>query len=97
MSMAQLDTLYAAAVAALDGGDYDTAITKAMALRVRLATTPNLSRNLSGGGSQSVTWGGAEGLDRFIAECRRAKASAAAARSGPFQQTKITYARPGCE
>jgi hypothetical protein len=94
MSIAQLDSLYAEAVAALDAGDYDTAIAKALALKVRLAATPNLSRSLAGGGQQSLAWGGAQGLDQFIAEVRKLKAQMLAERSGGIQQTKIIYARP---
>jgi outer membrane protein assembly factor BamD (BamD/ComL family) len=41
MSIAQLDTLYAAAVAAIDEADWSTAVAKLMAIQVRLATTPN--------------------------------------------------------
>lgn len=94
MSIAQIDALYAEAVAALDSGAYDTAIRKAQAVRIRLATTPNLSRSLAGGGSQSIAWASVAAIDQFIAECRKAKAAARAEAVGGLQQTKITYARP---
>lgn len=94
MSIAQLDALYAEAVAALDSGDYDTAIRKAQAVRIRLVTTPNLSRALGPGGSQSIAWASVTAIDQFIAECRKAKAMDLAESSGGIQQTKITYARP---
>ena len=94
MSIAQLDALYEAAVAAMDARDFSTAILKLMAIKARLATTPNLSKSLGGGGSSSITWNAAE-IDTLITECRKLKSETLAARSGPFQQTKIAYARPG--
>ncbi|HEX5102405.1 MAG TPA: hypothetical protein VFV87_01245, partial [Pirellulaceae bacterium] len=68
--MAQLEALYLAAVAALDAGDYDTAIVKAQACKVRLATTPNVDRSLGGGGRQQMQWTNAAALDSFIRECK---------------------------
>jgi len=94
MSIAQLDTLYDAAVAAMDAADYSTAVLKLMTIKARLATTPNLSKSLGGGGSASITWNATE-LDTLISQCKQLKAQARAASNGPFQQTKITYARPG--
>lgn len=92
MSIAQLDTLYTAAVAAIDAADWDTAIAKLMAVQARLATTPNLTRSLAGGGSQGLTWNPGQ-ISELIANCRRQKAAARHASVGPFQTTKITYAR----
>jgi hypothetical protein len=94
MSIAQLDTLYEAAVAAMDAGSFDTAILKLMAIKVRLATTPNLSKSLGGGGASSITWNAAE-IDTLIGQCHQMKALAAHATSGPFRQTKVAYARAG--
>jgi hypothetical protein len=94
MSLADLNTLYAAAASALDSGDYDTAIAKAMAIKLRLATTPNLTRALAGGGSQGMSFNPAE-LDSFIQQCRQLKAEAAHATAGPFRTTAIQYQRPG--
>lgn len=93
MSIAQLETLYQAAVDALDSGDYDTAIRKALALKARLATTANVTRNLAGGGSQGLTWGGAAELNEFIAQCRKLKAESVYGSAG-LQQIPITYKRP---
>lgn len=93
MSIAELNTLYAEVVAAIDAASYDTAIAKIMAMKARLATTPNLSRSLGGGGSQSVTWNATQ-LDSLIADCRKLKAAAAHASSGPFVQIPVTYQRP---
>jgi hypothetical protein len=95
MSIAQLDTLYAAAVTAMDAADFSTAILKLMAIKARLATTPNLNRSVAGGGSESITWNAAE-IDSLITQCRQLKAAASHATSGPFSQTKVTYARASC-
>lgn len=94
MSIAQLETLYEAAVAAMDAADYSAAILKLMAIKARLASTPNLSKSIGGGGSSSITWNAAE-IDSLITQCKQLKAQARTSTSGPFQQTKITYARPG--
>jgi hypothetical protein len=94
VSIAELNTLYEAAVAAIDNGSYDVAIAKIMAMKARLATTPNLSRNLGGGGSQSIAWNPSQ-LDSLIADCRKMKVAAAHAVSGPFVQIPVTYRR--CE
>lgn len=98
MSLADLESLYSQAVAALEAGDYDLAINKALACKMRLATTPNLSRILAGGGQQMMQWANAASLDQFIAQCRQMKATAIAASSrGPIQRTRIIYSRPDCE
>jgi len=91
MSIADLETLYEAAIAALDSGDYDTAIVKANALQLRLATMPSVTQRQGGRTEFTAEW-----IDRFIAQCRKLKSetAAAAATGGPFQVTKITYARP---
>ncbi len=93
MTIAQIESLYTEAIAALDAGDFDTAIRKAQAVKLRLATTPNLARSL-GGGNQSLAWAGPQAIDSFIADCRKAKAQALAESSGGIQQTKVTYVRP---
>jgi len=90
MSIAELNTLYAAAVAAIDAGSYDLAIIKLMAIKVRLATTPNITRSTGGAGSQSISWN-SETIDSLIAQCHQMK-SAVQSASG-LQQMKVTYAR----
>lgn len=92
MTLAELDTLYAAAAAALESQDYVTAITKAQQARLRLATTPNTAR-AAGGGSTSIAWPNLAAIDSFIADCRRAQQTSQAASGGPFQQTRIRYVR----
>jgi hypothetical protein len=94
MSVSQIEALYTAAVAALDSGDFDTAIRKALAAKARLALTPNVTRSLAGGGQQGLSWANAAALDKFVAECRNLKAQSLAESSGGIQQTKVTYARP---
>lgn len=93
MSIAQIESLYGEAVAALDAGDYQTAIRKAIACKARLATTPNISRSLAGGGQQGMSWANAAALDEFIKEARKLLAQDLAQSSGGLQQTKIIYAR----
>jgi hypothetical protein len=93
MSVAQLESLYSEAVAALESGDYDTAILKAMAIKARLGTTPNVLRSLGGGGQQQLQWANVAAMNSFIADCRSLKNQARAESLG-IQQTKITYARP---
>jgi hypothetical protein len=93
MTIAQLNTLYTEAVAAIDSGDYTTAIKKLMACKVRLATTPNLTRGLGGGGSTGMSWNPAQ-LESLIEDCRKLKAAALVnSTSGPIQATKVTYTR----
>ena len=94
MSIAELNTLYSAAATAMEAGDWDTAITKLMAMQARLASTPNLTRNLAGGGSQAIAWNGVN-ITELIGQCRinKAQALSAASASGPFQSTKVTYTR----
>ncbi len=91
MSIAELNTLYAAAVTAIDAADWDTAIHQLMAVKIRLATMPNLSRSLAGGGSQSITWNAAE-LDSLIAQCRQNKVAASHSSGGIFQASRVIYA-----
>jgi hypothetical protein len=95
MSIADLNTLYAAAVAASDAGDYDLAIGKGRAILARLATMGKIARTASGD-SQSMDFPGYEAIKAFIAECNQAKANAAltaASNSGVFRQSKIRYQR----
>lgn len=94
MSIAQLDALYQEAMQALDSGDYDTAINRALACKFRLATTPNVARAV-GSGSSSLAWANAVAIDSFVAEVRKLKIQANASTYG-IQQTKLTYARPSC-
>lgn len=93
MSIAQLEALYTNYAAARAAGSYDAAIGYLMDMKARLATTPNLSRNLGGGGSQSIAWNATQ-LDSLIADCRRMKIAATHATAGPFVQVPVTYQRP---
>jgi hypothetical protein len=96
MTVSDIETLYTEAIAAFDAGDYDLAIRKAASVKLRLATTPNLTRTFAGGGSQGIVWASAQAIDSFIRDCRSLKATAQSSSSsyGPFQQTKVTYKRP---
>ena len=66
-----LDTYMDAAIAALAGGDYATALQKALAAQGIIATLPKASRSGGpGGGEQSASWDAA-GIDNFVRNCRR--------------------------
>lgn len=95
MSTAQLETLYDAAIAAMESGDFSTAILKLMAIKTRLAITPNLEKSVGGNGTSSITWNATSvtEIDNLISQCRRLQSQAS--RSGVLQQTKVVYARPG--
>lgn len=94
MSQTQLDALYALYAAARAAGNYDAAIGYVMDMKARLATAPSrVSRSLGGTGNQAIEWSG-ELLDSLIADCRKLKAAAAQAKSGPFVMVPVTYARP---
>jgi hypothetical protein len=65
--VALLNSVMDEAIVAISGGDYATAIAKALAAQGLLATLPaNLSRSAGvGGGAQAVGWD-ASGIDSFI-------------------------------
>jgi len=94
MSVAEINSLYAAAIAGLEAGNYQLAIVKALACKMRLATTPNIARMLAGGGNEAMQWANAAAIDSFIAECKKLQSAAAAASNG-IQRTKLVYRRPG--
>ncbi|KKM81987.1 hypothetical protein LCGC14_1324150 [marine sediment metagenome] len=96
MSIATFNSLYTAAAAALDSGDYASAILAATKAQILLGTTPNLARSLGGqgDGNQSVTWNDGAAIERFIANCRQLQKAASVASGGVFAQSKVTYARP---
>jgi len=92
MSIADLETLYDAAVAADAAADYATAAQKARAILLRLVTTPNVTRSL-GAGSQALTFPGGETVEAFLNRVQRLSKAASVASGGPFAQSKVTYAR----
>lgn len=91
MSKSALDALYAAYQTALDGADYDTAIAKLMGMQALLASMPDVATGVGGGGN-STRFRDSQ-IDDLIKRCYQLKAEAQHAVSGPFQQTKVTYAR----
>lgn len=93
MSIAQFNSLYAAAVAAIDAGDYAAAITAATKAQLLLGTTPNLTRSL-GQGDQEITWNDGAAIARFIDDTRKLQRADNVGTSGPFGQSAVTYARP---
>lgn len=98
MAIATLDTLYNEAVAAIDAGDYSTAIQVALKAKLRLATTPDVTRSLGAGSNQSLAWSNVAAIETFIREAKALQTAARATSGGPIRTTKIRYARPGgCE
>lgn len=93
MSIAELEALNTSYVTAVDAGDWNGALSVLTKIAVRLATTPNLSRGIGGGGSQSITWT-SQSIAEQQAFCRKQLAAAAHATAGPFVQIPVTYARP---
>jgi hypothetical protein len=93
MSIADLESLNTAYFAAVDSSNWSTALGVLSKIAVRLATTPNLSRNLGSGGSQSITWT-AQGIADQQKYCRQMLTAAAHATSGPFVTVPVKYARP---
>jgi hypothetical protein len=97
MTIAHIETLYAAAVAAMAAEEWSTAISKLLQLQTRLAATPNATRG-SSGGSQGFTFN-AQGINDLINQCRKEHAAklVAASTAGPYQVSKTTYARATTE
>ena len=93
MSIAQLQALYATYSTARAAGDYDDAIGAVADMIALLPTTPDLEASV-GGGEHSIRFR-THDLHQLMAELRRLKAEtlAAASATGPFQRTKVTYAR----
>lgn len=95
MSIAELNTLYAAYEAALASQDYDTAIEKLMVMQARLASTPNLRRALGTSSSQEISWNPGD-IDKLITRAQQLKGQALATSSGSiFATSKVTYERAG--
>lgn len=93
VSVSRLTALAEAAIAALENGDYATAIRSALAIKPLLAATPDMSRS-SAGDSQSMSFRNAEAIDSFVKECRQLQNQAAAQSSGgPFAQSLVRYQR----
>jgi len=86
----ELLALYDSASAAMSAADWSTAKVALMKCKTLLAIAPDVGR-----GSTSVRFK-PDQLDSLIAECNReiAAARTAASSVGPWQATKITYARP---
>jgi hypothetical protein len=78
-----------AAIAAMDAGDWDTAIVKLMALQLCRPTSMN--EGTTGGATKGIQF---DRIDSLIKQCKQMKAAAAAERGGPIRQTRIIYQRP---
>ena len=90
----EINTLTTTALAAVDSEDWDAAFKAGMKIQARLATTPNISRSLAGGGNQYIAWT-QKSIDEFIKNClsKIASSLATSSSSGPYQQTNVTYTR----
>ncbi len=93
MSISELENLCSAAIAAMDAGNWDTAILKLMAIKTRRAIMPNITQTGSGGGSRGISWTASE-IDSLISECRKQKTSSAMASGGRIKTSRIVYERP---
>lgn len=92
MSVAELETIYDAAVAALDAGEYLTAKLGFMKLVARRAAMPDVERSLGGAGRQGIKWRDVD-LNSLIAQCDKMLTASRVASGGVFQQIPVTYKR----
>lgn len=83
MSLSDVNTAMAAATAALDAADYDTAIAQGIKAQGLLAAIPD-----SGKETRSMTWD-RNAIDQFIEQCRTERNRSLSASRG-VQRTKIT-------
>lgn len=83
MSVSTLNTYRDAAVAAIAGGDYATALGNLRAAQTLLATMPDARA-----AENSLNWD-REAIARAITDCQRAIGAAAG-----IQRSKVTYSRP---
>lgn len=89
MSYSLLTSAMTAAVAALESGDYATALTKARVARGYLATIPSVKNS----GSE-MTWS-YSAIDGFIRDCKEAQREALmTSTNGVMQIQKVQYQRP---
>lgn len=89
MSIAQIETLYLAAVNAFEAADYATAASKATQLGLRIDATSDQRHD-----TRWMSWRtGAPGLTAFLAKCDKGQKAAAVSSGGVFRQSKVTYAQ----
>jgi hypothetical protein len=89
INVTQLQSHLDAARSAIASGNYDTALTQAMAARACLAGIPNASEE-----GASVDWKDrANEITALIADINSLKASSST--TGGIQTTKLTYTRVG--
>lgn len=85
VSASRINATVEEAVAAMEAGDWSTAIRKLMAAQARLAAKPDSTSGMSG-----LRWDRAS-ITRLLAECRRMQTSAATASSGGIRRSAIEY------
>jgi len=91
MSVSELNTRRAAALAAFDGGNYDEAMRQAEAAQFIVATMADTNRS-DGAGSMALSWNSAAIAD-FIQRCQARLERAAQSSAGGIRRTNVTYAR----
>ena len=97
MSVAQINALYDTCIAALDNEDWDGAILAAEKAKIRLALMPDATRMTGGTGKQELEWANVQAIDSFIRSIRAIAQKKARASVGPWDITKIKYARASAE
>jgi pyruvate kinase len=85
MSVADINSKVAEAIAANESGDYATALTKLRSAQMLLAATPNAT----GHDGVGLQW------DRQAIASMIAEVSRQASASGGIQRTRVTYRRVG--
>lgn len=89
-SAASVNTLMDAAVAALEAGDYATALTKLMAAKASLAAIPDSSK---AGESLNYDRGS---IDELIRQVRQQQTAASVSANG-ISTARVTYTRASCD
>lgn len=91
MSASDVNTAAAAAVAAIEDGDWATAETKVMAALAYLAVLPDSTLGGSAGAGSMLTYD-RTALQRLLTEVRRNRNAAAIGAAGGMRTTKVKYA-----
>lgn len=95
--LTQVQTAIANGNAYYAAGDYASAKSEYLQAQALGAGFAEGTRNLAGGGSQSLAMKNLAILDKLIAACDRMLNAAVHAASGPFQQIPVEYVKPDAE
>lgn len=88
-----LESLYTAAAAAMDAGNYLAAKQGFLKLEARRAASPDVERSFGSGGRQSIKWRDVD-LSSLISHCDKMLASTKSVGRGPLSAIPIRYKRP---